>query len=115
MRKTLRRFSGLKTLANDREARAAKALAESLARLQAKQEELDRLRAYAEEYDRSRQGKATDGVRMRNLNVFTGQLSSAIGQLEKDVATAMQAFRADLEQWRSGHRRSKSPGAHHAS
>ena len=107
MRKTLRRFSGLKKLADNREALAAKVLAESLAQLEAKQQELDRMRAYADEYRRARHGKATDSVRMSNLNIFTGQLSGAIDMLEKDVALAMQAFRADLEQWRSGYRRSK--------
>jgi len=107
MRKTLRRFAGLKTLADNREARAAKALGESLARFEAKQQELDRLRAYADEYHRGQQGKTSDAARMRNLNTFTGELSAAIDQLEQEAALAMQAFRAHLEEWRSGYRRSK--------
>jgi flagellar export protein FliJ len=107
VRKTLRRFVGLKTLADNGEAQAAKRLAASLARLEAKQAELDRLNGYADGYEREHRDRSSDAARLSNFSVFTTQLSSAIAQLEQEVAAALDAFRADLEHWRSGYRRSK--------
>ena len=108
MRDQWKRFRGLKSLADNREALAAKALAASLQQLQAKQAELDRLRSYAADYELARQGKPTDRARLTNLHTFTSQLSSVIKRLEEEVEIARQAMQADIEHWRSGYRHSKA-------
>jgi flagellar export protein FliJ len=107
MRETLRRFVGLKTIADHREARAAQSLAASLAKLEAMQAELARLSGYADEYQRGTRGLTTDSARMRNLASFNGELAAVIGRLEADVALATRTLHADLDRWRDGFRRSK--------
>ncbi|NNC65950.1 MAG: flagellar FliJ family protein [Gammaproteobacteria bacterium] len=108
MRDRWKRYTGLKNLADNREAQAAKALATSMQQLQAKQAELDRLRSYAAEYQLGYQDKATDRARLSNLHTFTSQLSGVVKRLEDEVESARQAMRADMEQWRGGYRHSKA-------
>jgi flagellar export protein FliJ len=102
------RFASLKKLADTAESRAAKSLAESLQRLEAKQDELDRFRAYAAEYEQTAGAGTTDPVRLRNLCSFTRELATVIRQLETDVDAVRQAFVDDLERWQHGYRRSKA-------
>ena len=108
MRDRWKRYKGLKSLADDREAQAAKTLATSMQQLEAKQAELDRLRGYAAEYQLAYQDKPTDRARLSNLHTFTSQLSGVIKRLEEEVQVAKQAMQADLEQWRGGYRHSKA-------
>jgi flagellar export protein FliJ len=108
MRDRWKRYTGLKNLADNREAQAAKALATSMQQLETRQAELDRLRSYAAEYQLSQQGKPMDRERLSNLHMFTSQLSGVIKRLEEEVESAKQAMQADMEQWRGGYRHSKA-------
>lgn len=108
MRDRWKRFSGLKHLADDREAQAAKTLAASMQELESKQAELDRLRGYAAEYQLNYHDKPTDRARLSNLHTFTSQLSGVIKRLEEEVEVAKQAMQADMERWRGGYRHSKA-------
>lgn len=108
MRDRWKRYTGLKNLADNREAQAAKALATSMQQLEAKQAELDRLRSYAAEYQLAQQGKPTDRARLSNLHTFTSQLSGVIKRVEEEVEIAKQAMQADMEQWRGGYQHSKA-------
>ena len=108
MRDRWKRYTGLKNLADNREAQAAKALATSMQQLETRQAELDRLRSYAAEYQLAQQGKPMDRERLSNLHMFTSQLSGVIKRLEEEVESAKQAMQADMEQWRGGYRHSKA-------
>ncbi len=108
MRDRWKRFTGLKNLADNREAQAAKALAVSMQQLEAKRAELERLRGYAAEYQLAQQDKPLDRARLANLHTFTNQLSSVIKRLEEEVEVATKAMQADMEQWRGGYRHSKA-------
>ncbi|MDH3507861.1 MAG: flagellar export protein FliJ [Gammaproteobacteria bacterium] len=108
MRDRWKRYTGLKNLADNREAQAAKALATSMQQLEMRQAELDRLRSYAAEYQLAQQGKPMDRERLSNLHMFTSQLSGVIKRLEEEVESAKQAMQADMEQWRGGYRHSKA-------
>ena len=102
------RFASLKRLADNDEGRAAKSLAESLQRLEAKQNELERFRAYAADYERTASAGSTDALRLKNLRDFTRELATVIRQLERDVDAAKHAFVDNLERWRRGYRQSKA-------
>lgn len=108
MRDRWKRYTSLKNLADDREAKAAKSLAASMQQVQAKQAELDRLRGYAAEYQLAYKDKPTDRARLSNLHTFTSQLGGVIKRLEDEVEVAKQALQADMEQWRGGYRHSKA-------
>ena len=108
MRDRWKRFAGLKNLADNREAQAAKALAASMQQLEAKRAELARLRGYAAEYQLAQRDKPLDRARLSNLHTFTSQLSSVIKRLEEEVEIARKAMQADMEQWRGGYRHSKA-------
>jgi flagellar export protein FliJ len=99
------RLEPIAQLAGMRESIAARALAQSLKDLKAKENELAQLRDYLEEY---RQlvlpaDGAVDPLRWQNAQKFVARLGEAVSAQERELANAPVRYQAEAERWRVSH------------
>jgi flagellar export protein FliJ len=103
------RLEPLADFAGKVETQAARRLAASAQALAAKEKEVDQLRGYLAEYrQRAALADSTDPLRWQNARAFLAKLSEVVAAREKELAHAVEGYRAEAERWRDSHRRVKS-------
>jgi flagellar export protein FliJ len=103
------RLEPLADYAGKVETQAARRLAASAQMLAAKEKEVEQLRGYLAEYrQRAAASDATDPLRWQNARAFLSKLSEVVAARERELAQAVESYRAENERWRDSHRRVKS-------
>jgi flagellar export protein FliJ len=103
------RLEPLADYAGKVETQAARRLAASAQTLAAKEKEVEQLRGYLAEYrQRAAVADATDPLRWQNARAFLAKLSDVVAARERELAQALESYRAENERWRDSHRRVKS-------
>lgn len=102
------RIASLKGLADGREARAARSLAQSLGVLKAKEAQLSQLRAYLDEYRRDAGEATLDAARWENSRRFVAELNAAVSLRETELEAARARYQQEADRWRDSHRRTKA-------
>ena len=103
------RLEPLADYAGKVETQAARRLAASAQTLAAKEQEVEQLRGYLAEYrQRAALSDATDPLRWQNARAFLAKLSEVVAARERELAQAVENYRAETERWRDSHRRVKS-------
>lgn len=103
------RLEPLADYAGKVETQAARRLAASAQTLAAKEKEVEQLRGYLAEYrQRAALSDATDPLRWQNARAFLAKLSEVVSARERELAHAVENYRAETERWRDSHRRVKS-------
>ena len=96
-----KRMQPIKTLADDRERDAGRALSRAQAALEAAEKQLAELVSYRAEYAaRQQDGGAVDVARVQNFQAFLGRLEDAIRQQQQVVDQARAAADALGATWR---------------
>ncbi len=105
------RIKPIKTLADDRERDAGRALSRAQAALEAAEKQLSELASYRAEYAaRQQDAGAVDIARVQNFQAFLGRLEDAIRQQQQVVDQARAAADASSAAWRERKIESSSLG-----
>ena len=106
-----KRFKPIQKITSQRERKAAAALGESLQQRKSAQQRLDELRAYHADY-LTRFARATNNglssSQIRECQVFSGKLETAISQQEEIVSQSQQDCDSSKAQWRGRYTKSKA-------